>query len=107
MKFLDVTKNNRYSAKFDSYNCFSSVETLVMAMSSYVSVAGDRPGDSCYFCIRLCLQTDWRARQLALQVAEKPDLEADSSLPSADEVTSIWYFARTNQYIRAGVAQCV
>ena len=34
MKFLDVTDNNRYPAKFDSYNCSSSVETLVMAMSS-------------------------------------------------------------------------
>jgi len=54
----------------------------------------------------LCLQTDGGAQQLALQMAEKSALEADPSLPSADEVTSVWHLACTNQCIR-GVAQCV
>jgi hypothetical protein len=40
-------------------------------------------------------------------VAEKPDLEADPSLPSADGVNSLWHLAYTNYRIRAGVAQCV
>jgi hypothetical protein len=44
---------------------------------------------------------------LLFEVAEKPDLESDPSLPSADEVTSLWHIACTNQHIRAEVAQCV